>query len=117
MASRAKQGRGTEANSVVTRMCSINLTGLVFLSTRRFDISSELALTIQTCVLGITRNWDVLGWVVECSDEIGGNEPTHRITMLFSNLPSGLQQLLSLAEKSDSRAYPPMHGAEIFGLN
>ena len=98
-------------------MCSINPTGLVFLSTREFDISSELSLTIQTSVLGVSRDWDVMGWVVECAEETSAVELSHQITMLFSNIPAGLQQLLKLAEQNASNTYPVMAGAEIFGLN
>ena len=117
MASKAKHERVSEAGNVLTRMCSINPTGLVFLTTKRFEISSELALTIQTNVPGITREWKVHGWVVECADATFSEELGHKITMLFSDLPMGLQQLLKLAERNEAGAFPAMPGAEIFGLN
>ena len=58
-------------------------------------------------------NWTVHGWVVECSIQ----ESDYQVTLLFSDLPKGLQQVLALASGEKSRAYPEVVGAEIFGLN
>jgi hypothetical protein len=72
-----------------------------------------LTLTVQTTVLGMTRDWTVQGWVVECSIQ----ESDYQVTLLFSDLPKGLQQVLALASGEKARAYPEVTGAEIFGLN
>jgi hypothetical protein len=97
----------------VTRMCSINATGVVFVNPAPLEVSSELTLTVQTTVLGMTRDWTVQGWVVECSTQ----ESDYQVTLLFSDLPKGLQQVLALASGEKARAYPEVAGAEIFGLN
>ena len=94
-------------------MCSINPTGVVFVNTAPLEVSSELTLTIQTTVLGSKREWTVQGWVVECSSQ----ESDYQVTLLFSDLPSGLQQVLALASGENRRIYPAVKGAEIFGLN
>ncbi len=94
-------------------MCSIQSTGLVFVNTKPLEVSSELTLSIQTSLLGVSKEWKVQGWVVECSRE--GKE--YRVTLLFSNLPSGLSEILDLASTESSRVYPVVDGAEIFGLN
>src|SRR5207253_9554201 len=115
MASKATPRRrkaGVHA-STVTRMCSINLTGVVFVNTAPLEVSSELTLTIQTTVLGSKREWTVQGWVVECSSQA----TDYQVTLLFADLPSGLQQVLALASGEKRRIYPAVEGAEIFGLN
>ncbi len=116
MASRAtsrRRGKGAGA-STVTRMCSINATGVIFVSTAPMEVSSELTLTVQTTVLGLTREWTVQGWVVECSSQ----DDDYQVTLLFSDLPAGLQQTLALASGEGARAaYPEMPEAAIFGLN
>ena len=94
-------------------MCSINPTGVVFVNTKPIEVSSELTLTVQTSVFGATREWTVHGWVVECSRQ----EADFQVTLLFSGLPKGLQQVLALASGEKTRAYPEVVGAEIFGLN
>ena len=94
-------------------MCSIQSTGLVFVNTQPLEVSSELTLSIQTSVLGASREWKVQGWVVECSQE--GEE--YRVTLLFSDLPGGLREILALASGESFRAYPVVEDAEIFGLN
>jgi hypothetical protein len=94
-------------------MCSINATGVVFVNTAPLEVSSEVTLTIQTTVLGLSRDWTVQGWVVECSKE-GGD---FQVTLLFSDLPKGLQQVLALAAGKKMRAYPEVPGAGVFGLN
>jgi hypothetical protein len=95
-------------------MCSINPTGVVFETSRPLDISSELALTIQTDLLGLSREWSVQGWVIDCTPV----NSEFQVTLLFSEVPQGLQQLLALTGGyTGTRAYPPVDGAEIFGLN
>lgn len=115
MASKATPRRrkvGAHA-STVTRMCSINATGVVFVNTAPLEVSSELTLTVQTTVLGSTREWTVQGWVVECSSR----ETDYQVTLLFSDLPKGLQQVLAMASDEKARAYPVLKGAEVFGMN
>src|SRR3954470_3040464 len=115
MASRATPRRrksGADA-STVRRMCSINPTGVIFVNTAPLEVSSELTLTVQTTLMGVTREWTVHGWVVECSIQ----ESDYQVTLLFSDLPKGLQQVLALASGEKVRAYPEVTGAEIFGLN
>lgn len=94
-------------------MCSIQSTGLVFVNTSPLEVSSELTLSIQTSVFGMVNEWKVHGWVVECSREA----EAYRITLLFSDLPGALRQVLALASGESSHAYPEVEGAEIFGLN
>lgn len=94
-------------------MCSVHETGLVFVSTLPLEVSSELTLTIQTSVFGITRDWAVQGWVVECSKQ--GSD--YQITLLFSGLPKGLQQVLALASGKQAKSYPEVEGVPLFGLN
>jgi hypothetical protein len=115
MASKATPRRrksGAETTTV-TRMCSINATGVVFVNTAPLEVSSELTLTVQTTVLGVTRDWTVHGWVVECSIQ----ESDYQVTLLFSDLPKGLQQVLALASGEKVHPYPEVTGAEMFGLN
>jgi hypothetical protein len=115
MASKATPRRrkvGAHA-STVTRMCSINAIGVVFVNTAPLEVSSELTLTIQTTVLGSSREWTVQGWVVECSLQ----ESDYQVTLLFSGLPKGLQNVLALASGEKRWSYPEVTGAEIFGLN
>ncbi len=94
-------------------MCSINATGVVFVNTAPLEVSTELTITIQTTVLGSTRDWTVQGWVVECSMQ----ESDYQVTLLFSDLPKGLRQVLVLASDKNVRAYPVVARAEMFGLN
>lgn len=120
---------GTQANqrktqaavgaSVVTRMCSISATGVVFAASQPLEVSSELALTIQTDLLGLHREWSVLGWVVECAPIASESQGLEfQVTLLFSEMPAGLQQLLLFTENAiGKRAYPVLKAAELFGLN
>jgi hypothetical protein len=94
-------------------MCSINPTGVVFVNSAPLEVSSELTLTVQTTLLGTTREWTVQGWVVECAMQ----ENDYQVTLLFSDLPKGLQQVLALAAGGNGHAYPEVEGAAIFGLN
>jgi hypothetical protein len=115
MASKAtpRRRKADSCASTVTRMCSINATGVVFVNTVPLDVSVELTMTIQTTMLGLTREWTVRGWVVECS----GQDTDYQITLLFSDLPKGLQQVLALASGKKARMYPEVPGAGIYGLN
>lgn len=98
-------------------MCSINSTGVVFLNTKPLEVSSELGIVVQTTVLGVTHDWSVRGWVVECRAERPGVAGSYQVTLLFSDLPKGLQQILAIAEGDGAHAYPVVQGADMFGLN
>lgn len=98
-------------------MCSISSTGVVFLNASALEVSSEITLTVQTNILGRGQEWNVQGWVVECvpAEE---QQSTFKVTLLFSNLPKGLQQILALAEGCHGPdACRRVQGAELFGLN
>ncbi|HSJ03381.1 MAG: hypothetical protein ACAI34_10985 [Verrucomicrobium sp.] len=100
-------------------MCSISPTGVVFASRQPMEVSSELALTIKTDLLGLHREWSVQGWVIECTPLLPDQKHAeYQVTLLFSEMPNGLQQLLKLTECTQGgRAYPVVQNAEIFGLN
>lgn len=95
----------------------MNSTGAVFRNTRPLEVSSELTITVQATVLGMTSDWSVRGWVVECQPERVAAAASFRVTLLFSDLPEDLRDLLSIAEQASAGAYPPMPGAELFGMN
>jgi hypothetical protein len=119
MASKARQRRGKTGagGSTVTRMCSINSTGVVFENTVPLEVCSELTLSIQTRVFGLTREWTVQGWVVECAHMRCGNSGGYQVTLLFSGLPKGLRQVLAMADGHAAHAYPVVESATMFGLN
>ncbi|WP_206026295.1 hypothetical protein [Roseimicrobium sp. ORNL1] len=119
MASKAKSRRTKlqARKCTATRMCSISSTGVVFLNARALEVSSEITLTVQTNILGSGQEWTVQGWVVEC---VPAEEPQNcfKVTLLFSNLPKELQQVLTLAEGCHgATAIRRIPGAELFGLN
>jgi hypothetical protein len=119
MASKAKHE--TESAScggeIVTRLCSINPTGLVFLATRRFEISSEVTLAVQTSAPGVSREWDARGFVVECRMVRCPEGLLYKITLLFQDVPEGLRSLLHDEKAAAPAAYPPLRQAPVFGLN
>ncbi|WP_156345520.1 hypothetical protein [Verrucomicrobium spinosum] len=57
--------------------------------------------------------------MIECTPlDVSEAEPEFQVTLLFSEIPAGLQQLLLLTEsEKGGRAYPVVRDAEIFGLN
>jgi hypothetical protein len=98
-------------------MCSITSTGVVFLNAKALEVSSEITLTVQTNILGSEHEWNIRGWVVECvpSEQ---QQSAFQVTLLFSDLPKGLQQILALAEGCHSAsACKRIPGAELFGMN
>ena len=117
MASRANQGRKRKRNcdSTVTHLFSMNSTGAVFRNTKPLEVLSELTITVQATVLGLTSDWSVRGWVVECQPERAAATDSFRVTLLFSELPEDLRDLLMVAEQSSVGSYPPVTGAEVFG--
>ena len=118
MASKANQRRSSsDKRDVITRLCSINTTGLVFYSSRRLKLSSEISFSIETKVFGFCQEWSLQGWVVECRHVRDQEDANYQITLLFSDLPKGLQQVLATAEGEAKRAYPAVADAPMFGLN
>lgn len=95
----------------------MNSTGVVFRNTKPLEVSSELTLTVQATVLGMTSDWSVRGWVVECQPERAAATDSFRVTLLFSELPEGLRKLLTVAGQTFGGSYPPIPGAELFGKN
>ncbi len=119
MASKAKQRRRIKAD-VVTQVCSITAVGAVFLATRRFTISSELTLNVETQILGLNQVWRVRGWVVACSHrQLEGVDGRHayQISLIFEHIPNGLRHALRISAQHSTHAYPAVDGAELFGLN
>lgn len=103
--------------NTLTRMCSINAQGVVFLARRRMKLSAELTLAVQSSVLGINFHWDVHGWVVDCRQVRCEEGVDYQVTLLFSEVPEGLRRILALAEGHATHAYPEVEGAPHFGLN
>jgi len=120
MASKANQrrkGRSDESGAA-TQLCSINSTGLVFISAHRLPLSAELTLAIETNVCGLIKTWNLRGWVVECRQTRASDSEPYKVTLLFSNTPKGLQEALVLASEDGSqRSYPAADEQGIFGLN
>jgi hypothetical protein len=118
-------GMGSKANhpdpsngDIVTVLCSVNSTGLVFLATKRLKVCSEVTLTVQTSALGDTRDWTVQGWVVECrSCRKPQTSSRYKVTLLFSDLPAELRTMLMTEENVGAAAYPAVEYAPVFGLN
>lgn len=84
-------------------------------------MSTEITLSIQTTLFGVESDWEVQGWVVECC-AAETEQDAYRVTLLFSDLPSRLRQVLSLAESSQLFAAKQqeqtyMDGRDLFGLN
>jgi len=118
-------GMGSQANhpdssnsDIVTALCSVNSTGLVFLASKRLKVCSEITLTVQTSALGATQDWTVQGWVVECrACRKRQTSSRYKVTLLFSDLPAELRTMLMTEENVGSAAYPVVEQASIFGLN
>ncbi len=100
-----------------TKLCSISSTGVVFLSGQPLEVSSDITLSVQTKIMGLESDWPVQGWVVECLECLE-NPGSYQVTLLFSELPSSLKKILSLAEECRSgQTCPRVPGAELYGLN
>ena len=119
MASKAKHETASAhcGSEIITRLCLINPTGLVFLTTRRFEISSEVGLAVQTSAPGNSHEWDVHGLVVDCRVVRCREGLRYKITLLFQNVPEGLQTLLLEEQASATKGYPPLRQAPLFGMN
>lgn len=118
MASKAKHHRefnGGESGEV-TQLCSINGSGLVFVSRRKFPVSSELSLTVQTGDIGVEREWNVSGLVVECRNVKRGRNARYQVTLLFSELPDELKSMVA-GKLIATGSFIPLENCPIFGLN
>jgi hypothetical protein len=117
MGSKAKQPQSS-TGEIVTALCSVNSTGLVFLTRKRLKAWSDITLSVQTSSHGATRDWTVQGCVVEC--RMVRNAATglrYQITLLFSDLPAELRAMLAAEEKELRLPYPAVEDASVFGLN
>ncbi len=115
MGSKAKHPQSSE---IVTGLCSVNSTGVVFLARKRLKVCSDITLSVQTSSLGAVHDWTVQGYVVECRtvrDVESGLR--YQITLLFSDLPAELRAMLLADEKEMEFSYPEVEGATLFGLN
>lgn len=119
MASNAKHRKKTadSGGGAVTRICSINPTGLVFLVSRRLAVCSDVTLAVQAGAPGRAREWEVHGWVVDCRAARGRGALRYRVTLLFHDLPPGLRGILSRVPAGKVEAHPRLRSAPIFGLN
>ena len=117
MAANPRQTVTKDEHGVATRMCSIKPTGLVFESMERFDISSEIGLIIETNVLGLVREWTVMGWGVDCAEVVTGNTKSYQVTLFFTELPKGMTQMLSLSGQVVAALLPRTPESDLFGLN
>lgn len=119
MASKAKHQQKTAAcgGGIVTRLCSINSNGLVFLASRRLELSSDVTLAVQTCASGASREWEVHGWVVDCRIVRCGGDLRYKVTLLFHDLPAGLNGILRAEQAAAPPRFPPLRHAPVFGMN
>lgn len=103
---------------MVTALCSVTTTGLVFLAGRRLKIGSDVTLTVQTSTPGAVQDWTVQGWVVECRTRRPLQAGLrYQITLLFSVIPAELEAMLANQGKVTPTIYPACDAAGIFGLN
>lgn len=118
MASRAKHHRNVNdgPGSETTQLRSINSTGLVFVSGRKFPVTSEISLSVQTSAAGREDDWTVRGLVVECRNVKRRPHAQYQITLLFSELPEGLKELMS-GGMITSGSFIPLKNCALFGLN
>lgn len=118
MASRAKHHRNINGgeSGEVTHLCSINGSGIVFVCGRKFPVSSELSLLVQTSASGNEEDWKVRGLVVECLNVKRGRHARYQVTLLFSELPDGLKDLVA-GEIIASGSFIPLKKCPLFGLN
>ncbi len=115
MGSKAKHSLSN--GEIVTALCSVNTTGLIFLARKRLKVCSDITLSVQTSSWGAVHDWTVQGYVVECRTVRDAETGLrYQITLLFSDLPAELRAMLT-AEEEAQRSYPAVEGAPVFGLN
>lgn len=119
MASKAKhqQQIATSGGGLVTRLCSINSNGLVFLASSRLEVSSDVTLALLTSAPGVVHEWEVHGWVVDCRVARCPEGLRYKVTLLFHDLPAGLQAILREGRAVGLQSFPPLRHAPIFGMN
>jgi hypothetical protein len=118
MASKAKHQQKTATGGVlVTRLCSINTNGLVFLAPGRLEVSSDVTLMVQTSAPGESHEWEVHGWVVDCRVARCREGLRYKVTLLFHDLPAGLKGILAAEQAANPGCFPPLRHASIFGMN
>jgi hypothetical protein len=118
MASKAKhQQKTATGGGLVTRLCSINSNGLVFLAPSRLEVSSDVTLMVQTNAPGVSREWEVRGWVVDCRVARCREGLRYKVTLLFHDLPAGLKGILAAEQAANHGCFPPLRHASIFGMN
>lgn len=119
MASKAKHQKNPAAASdgLVTRLCSINVNGLVFLASSRLEVSADVTLMVQTSAPGLSHEWEVHGWVVDCRIARCRDGLRYKVTLMFHDLPTGLRAILNAECASRPRGFPPLRHAPNFGMN
>ncbi len=119
MASKAKHQKNSAASSdgLVTRLCSINTSGLVFLAASRLEVSSDVTLAVQTSAPGLSHEWEVHGWVVDCRIARCRDGLRYKVTLMFHDLPAGLRSILRAECAARSQSFPPLRHAPNFGMN
>jgi len=118
MSSKANHHRGINGgeSGEVSHLCSINLSGLVFVCGQKFTVSSELALSVQIIASEREEDWNVRGLVVECRAVKRGRHARYQVTLLFSELPDGLGEMVAGAMIA-AGSFMQMKGCPLFGLN
>ncbi len=119
MASKAKHQKkvASSGSGLVTQLCSINSSGLVFLASGRLELSSDVTLMVQTNAPGVCREWEVHGWVVDCRMTRCREGLRYRVTLLFHDLPVGLKGILREEHSASPHHFPPLRRAPLFGMN
>ena len=102
--------------SEVRELCSISSAGVVLLCKHRMPLSSELSFSMETEVFGLHQEWTVKGWVVDCEAAQVGMVRAYKVTLLFHDLPEGLEQVLAMS-RSELAPYPPVPECPMYGLN
>lgn len=120
MASKAKQQKvcPVRGGAIITRLCSINSNGMVFLASTRLEVSSEVTLSVraQAGGLDVSDDWEVHGLVVDCR-AVRSREGLHyQVTLLFEEVPESLRRVL-VQMLTAQCGYMPLQQAPVFGLN
>lgn len=106
---------------VLTQVCSISDTGLVFHSSTEMMMGAEVGLTVETNLFGCQHEWKVLGLVIDChlmdETEACNEEMPYKVELWFSDLPGRLKLLLSQVRGNRFHLYPPLEEDDFFGLN
>lgn len=119
MASKSKHQKNSAARSdgLVTRLCSINANGLIFLAASRLEVSSDVTLAVQTSAPGLCHEWEVHGWVVDCRIARCRDGLRYKVTLMFHDLPAGLRGILRAECAAGYQGFPPLRHAPSLGMN